>query len=36
MVTRSVAKGYTAWVAVTKGNNNNLNGMAPKGTNIIL
>ena len=34
MVTRSIAKGYAAWVAIVKDKNNGLNGMAPKGTTL--
>ena len=35
MVTRSIAKGYAAWVAIVKDKNNGLNGMALKGTKTI-
>ena len=35
MVTRSIAKGYAAWVAIVKDKNNGLNGMTPKGTTAI-
>lgn len=34
MVMCSIAEGYATWVAFVKDNNNRLNGMAPKGTNI--